>query len=292
MSVAPASTRQARPECPRWFARFVRRLFEKRSADRWPDAGAALAAFQRRRGLMSPRRWRRFAAVGGAFLLIASAGVSGAIVLRTPRLAEATFDGDEVVGLDVERRQPWRRRFEGSAVHVLAADLSPERGIEVAVGLSTEVNPRLRVAEIVILSARGRRLRRFELGADDHLPTADTSCRSRRSSRSARRAVVRRDSAGLTFSAGSSMLEIPVHAAEGKRSPVCRVRRCRQIPHQEAEGDGAVPPGRGSLRGCQGSVGGPFRAVLRPVARLRRWRGQPVPGLRSIRVGLFPRAMS
>ncbi|MFO7652383.1 MAG: serine/threonine-protein kinase, partial [Candidatus Krumholzibacteriia bacterium] len=65
----PVNPRRARPDCPRWLARFILRLVERRPQDRFPHAGAALAAFSSRRWLGLRRGRRQAIGLGGASLL-------------------------------------------------------------------------------------------------------------------------------------------------------------------------------------------------------------------------------
>jgi len=59
-----------------------------------------------------------------------------------------------------------------------------------------------------------------------------------------------------------------------------------------AAGYPPVSPGRGPLRGGQGSVGGALRVGGRPLAGLRRRRGHALPRLRAVRSGLCSRPVS
>ena len=121
------SPRRRRADCPRWFARFIVRLLEKKPGDRFRDAGDALAAFKRRRGLASPRALcRAIAATVIVGVVTAVAWVFGPHLGRSldSRVAASVeSQGDTLVGLDVRGRARWRVSFNHRITQVEHADL-------------------------------------------------------------------------------------------------------------------------------------------------------------------------
>ncbi|MEW6338158.1 MAG: serine/threonine-protein kinase [Acidobacteriota bacterium] len=109
LQVEPPDVRRLRPECPRWLARFVRRLLEKRPEDRWPDAGSARRAFTRRRVFASPRTWRR-AIAGAAAAIALIAAAAGLLRHNSAGPASVAVSGDGVAALDARGREMWRRQ--------------------------------------------------------------------------------------------------------------------------------------------------------------------------------------
>ncbi|MCG6962350.1 MAG: serine/threonine protein kinase [Acidobacteria bacterium] len=132
-SAAP-SLSEARPDCPRWLARFVRRLLEKRPADRWRDADAALAALSRRR-VASRRRWRH---LGWAALALAVAmpALWIATTGHPPALAGAkVIDNHTVAGVAPEGHELWRRRLPGRIQSTAVADVTGDKAPEAVVAV-------------------------------------------------------------------------------------------------------------------------------------------------------------
>lgn len=133
--VAP-DVRRARPDCPRWLARFVHRLLEKRPDDRWPDAAAARRAFVRKKVLASPRVQRRVAACAAAVVAVSAAAV--ALLGGNGRgPASAMIAEDRVATLDALGREVWRREAPAPRAAVVGALLS-EGSRDVAVVTSPE----------------------------------------------------------------------------------------------------------------------------------------------------------
>ncbi len=103
--------RELRSDCPRWLARFVLRLLEKRPGDRWPDAEAAGRAFERRAGLASPRVRRHAVAAAGLIALIAAIVAVGTMVVyprfRRGETVKVEAVGTTVRGLDARARETW-----------------------------------------------------------------------------------------------------------------------------------------------------------------------------------------
>ena len=154
--------RTLRTDCPRWLARFVLRLLEKRPEDRWPDAAAARRAFHRRAGLTSPRTHRRVAV---AATLIVATAVMAAIVGRAvvharsyPEAARVEASGQEVRGLDERGAVVWRRALEYPVRELEPIDMNGDGEPETVVTAwprtftrSSEV-PR---SEVLVLDRRG-----------------------------------------------------------------------------------------------------------------------------------------
>ncbi|MBI4916242.1 MAG: serine/threonine protein kinase [Acidobacteria bacterium] len=107
--------RSRRADCPRWLARFVARLLEKRPEDRWPDAAAARGAFVRHATPLSPRRRRRIVLTGAAVLAMTAAVALGArwvVRLAAPRAAVSVVaEGRVVRVLGSSGQETWRREL-------------------------------------------------------------------------------------------------------------------------------------------------------------------------------------
>ena len=132
--VSPPPPLQAeRPDCPAWFGRFLGRLLEPAAADRYPDAGAALAALDARRARLAPRVWRRRLALAGLGLATAATAVV-AVATGGRELATASFEGPTVVAVDERGRAMWRHQAEGPVTGVVVADLIGDGAQELAVG--------------------------------------------------------------------------------------------------------------------------------------------------------------
>lgn len=157
--------RARRPDCPRWLARFIRRLLEKRPADRWPDAGAAARAFGGRRRLTSPRVWRRAAIIACASCAAAWA-VAAAWSARHGETASAHLAGNEVVVLDDAGRQLWRAEIAGFQPRAaVVADLIGDPEPEVAVALvPTTAGPAAPPSQVRVLSGSRHQIASVELG--------------------------------------------------------------------------------------------------------------------------------
>ena len=161
MNALPPPLRGLRRDCPRWLANFVGRLLEKRPADRWPDAGAARHALDRR---WAPRwrLWRRVTAA--AALAAASAERSLSPSVAFPTVAAASIDGNEVVAIDGGGAERWRRRFALQPRLVTLADVVGSAAKEVVVA-AREVESAGGGSRcvLVVLSPRGRELSRTRL---------------------------------------------------------------------------------------------------------------------------------
>jgi hypothetical protein len=112
------SPKQARPDCPRWLSRFIRRLMEKRPEDRFPSAEEALKALETRRGLFSRRMVKRLLLNGAAALLLVAAATAGALAWHRAKAASAmavrtSYEGNTLRGLDASGKTLW-------TVHTLA----------------------------------------------------------------------------------------------------------------------------------------------------------------------------
>ncbi len=154
LQVTPPDVRRARPDCPRWLARFVHRLLEKRPEDRWPDAAAARRVFMRRRVFASPRTWRR-AAVGAAAAIALIAAAIAVFPWAAEGPASVAVSGDGVAALDARGRELWRRRLPAPRVAVTASIFS-ERSHEVAVVTVPDAEGAApESADIVVFDASG-----------------------------------------------------------------------------------------------------------------------------------------
>jgi hypothetical protein len=127
LATAVKDPRELRPDCPRWLARFVLRLLEKRPGDRWPDAGAARRAFGLRVGLTSPRVRRRALATAGVAASLAVIWLIGMKVVyprvRRGLTVKVEAVGKAVRGLDARGRETWRLALGGPVQRVLRGDL-------------------------------------------------------------------------------------------------------------------------------------------------------------------------
>ncbi|MGC8724737.1 MAG: serine/threonine-protein kinase, partial [Acidobacteriota bacterium] len=122
------SPRLARPDCPRWLARFIRRLMEKRPEDRFPSAEAALRALETRRGLFSRRMVKRLLLNTAAALLLVAAATAGALAWRRAEAAGAmavrtSFEGNTLRGLDASGKTLWNVHTLAPIQQVEQADL-------------------------------------------------------------------------------------------------------------------------------------------------------------------------
>ena len=140
LATPPRDPRRLRSECPRWLARFVLRLLEKRGEDRWPSAREARLALHRRADLTSPRVWRRATMAVGAAVLVAALGAIGATVvyprLRRGETVKVETIGQGVRGLDRQGRTTWRIDLPGPVKHLIRADLDGDGNIETVVTAS------------------------------------------------------------------------------------------------------------------------------------------------------------
>ncbi len=162
LAVPVRDPRGLRPECPRWLARFVLRLLEKRPEDRWRDAAAARQALHRRAGLTSPRVRRRAALVVAAVLGAAAvAAVVGPRVVRTwwhPAAVTVEASGEEVRGLDARGDVIWRRALEFPVRQVQAADLDGDGRSDTIVTAwpgTTSRTAATQLSEVLVLDPRG-----------------------------------------------------------------------------------------------------------------------------------------
>lgn len=107
--------RSRRADCPKWLARFVARLLEKRPEDRWPDAAAARSAFVRQATPMSPRRRRRILLTGAALLgtaVVVALGARWVVRLTAPRATVSVVaEGRVVRVLGGSGQEVWRREL-------------------------------------------------------------------------------------------------------------------------------------------------------------------------------------
>jgi len=165
LRAAIPNPRSRRPHCPRWLARFIRRLLEKRAADRWPNGAAAQAAFLSHRRLVSPRVWRRVAMAIGALVLLVWAGVIASQSRHGPT-DSVQVSGGEIVVLDAAGRELWRTRFPGFRLkQSLVVDLVGDSEPEVAVSLQGTGEVPTVPSQIRVFS-RHREINTIEIGSD------------------------------------------------------------------------------------------------------------------------------
>jgi tRNA A-37 threonylcarbamoyl transferase component Bud32 len=132
LHASPPDVRSLRPDCPAWLARFVKRLIEKNSRDRWPDAACALDALRRKRVLASPRFWRR-AALAAAAVLALGGIVTAWMGTHHGAPAAVRVTRDQLVVIDAHRHELWRRQVPGAALDAVIGDFLGEGAPQVAV---------------------------------------------------------------------------------------------------------------------------------------------------------------
>jgi len=154
------SLRLIRPDCPRWLARFVRRLLEADPEDRWPDAKAALNAFVRRRLGFARRTWRRIVVAAAA--LVAVSGATAWLIrsTETRRAAAFTYHGSTAQAVDAEGRGVWSRDLGSPIRQVIEADLIGDGRGQIVVATADSTNSISRAggitdARVVILDREG-----------------------------------------------------------------------------------------------------------------------------------------
>lgn len=104
----PPRARSFRKEVPRWLDHFVSRLLEPAPADRYPDAGAALAELARGRvGRTKRQRKRRALLVAGAIALGLLGVGSYAWRLSRPVFSRVSFAKGVVKGISSKGRTLW-----------------------------------------------------------------------------------------------------------------------------------------------------------------------------------------
>ena len=158
----PRDPRDLRKDCPRWLARFILRLLEKRPADRWRDGGAARMALHRRAGLTSPRVVRNVAAACGAALVfalgVAYLGRMAFEAFGHPAAERVEASGREVRGLNRRGEVIWRVAFESPVRQVEQIDVNGDGSTETIVAawpnLFRRSGGRDR-SEVAILDRRG-----------------------------------------------------------------------------------------------------------------------------------------
>jgi hypothetical protein len=160
----PPSPRRTRPECPRWLDAFVSRLMEARPEDRWPDAVAAWAAWERRRA-PSRRRIRR--TLTASVIAMVTLGTIGAGIgwWRGRSPSSVAVVADRVIAYGARGHELWSH-VEPAARHAVVADLIGGGGREVAVGCTDpELRDGVRRSWLEILDRRGARLVRIDPGS-------------------------------------------------------------------------------------------------------------------------------
>jgi hypothetical protein len=125
----PPSVRALRPEVPRWLARVVERLLERRREDRYVNARAVGADLSGRRARLSTPRRRLWAAA--VAILLAGFGAMGFewyVEARGHRFSriDVENDGHAVSAVDQHGRQLWRREDVRAGANFLP--FRPEKG--------------------------------------------------------------------------------------------------------------------------------------------------------------------
>ncbi len=167
-----SSLHAVRPDCPRWLASFVHRLLERAPRDRFPDAGAAHAAFRRRRAVASPRKMRFLAAALTAAALLLGSGAAAVRLLGAPApLDHVEQVGDRLVAYGADGGELWRRQLRTNRWAV--GDLLGSPGPEVAVERVRDGDHRRVVVEI--LGRDGREEASVTLHAGANLGTLEVS---------------------------------------------------------------------------------------------------------------------
>ncbi len=169
------SPRLARPDCPRWLARFIRRLMEKRPEDRFPNAEAALKALETRRGLFSRRMLRKLALRSAALLIMVAFVTAGLLAWHreggaaAPRAVRTAHEGNRLRGLDAQGNTLWTFTTLAPIQQVEQADLDGDGKEEVIVASYNpgELQDQSRSAsahtppQVLIVSPEGRILNDF-----------------------------------------------------------------------------------------------------------------------------------
>jgi thioredoxin-like negative regulator of GroEL len=148
--------REVRPECPAWLAGFISRLLEKSPRDRFASATCALDALGRRRVLVSPRTWRRAAALA-AVLAVAATGAAFAVrFARRDVLAGVTVTGGTVTARDAEGRELWSREYPNATHAALVADVLGDTAPEVVIGVNDDAGKPSAVRDLLVLDSAGK----------------------------------------------------------------------------------------------------------------------------------------
>jgi len=159
----PPPVRDLRRDCPRWLARFVERLLEKDPRARFPTAGKALAALNRRSVGLSWRAIRRAVFVAGAVTAVLVAGWIIKRVEVSP-LDRVEIEGDMVVARAADNEALWSAERPDERPIAVVDDFVGDHRPEVAIGWSpadTNTDPNTGVV-IELRSDRGEVLRTFD----------------------------------------------------------------------------------------------------------------------------------
>ncbi len=164
LTQAPQDPRALRPDCPKWLARFVLRLLEKRPADRFASADQALAVLAGETVAHSPRVLRRLA-TGGLLVLAALAVAAAAVHLaRRPGHRPAVLverASGTIRGLDAGGQEIWRVAMAQPVQHLLRTDIEGDGREEIVVGAwPTELEPTVKGvdSEVAIVRDDGQLL--------------------------------------------------------------------------------------------------------------------------------------
>jgi hypothetical protein len=160
-SARPPGVRTLRADCPRWLAAFVDRLLAKEPRHRWRDAGAALAAFDRRRPGLRRGTRRRLAAGALAAAALGGAAVAVRVALDDP-VAAARVEGREVIALARDGGELWRRALDPPPSLAVAADVLPGPGVEVVAASRREAGAGTG-ATLAVLGTGGAELQRIPI---------------------------------------------------------------------------------------------------------------------------------
>jgi hypothetical protein len=154
--------RRERGDCPWWLARFVHRLLEKDSKNRWVDADEALKAFRARRWRPTRRALVRATAAIAVVALVGALGLAG-----IDRMAEIrpSVEGGVLVVRNAFGRTLWQEAIEGLQPLSVALDLAPGGGQDVLAGV-VKGPPGRRKLDLRLFSRSGLPLKEFRVTTD------------------------------------------------------------------------------------------------------------------------------
>lgn len=168
----PRSPRGPRPDSPPWLSAFVLRLLEKRPEDRFPDARAALEAFDARKGGVSPRSRRRvlLLALAGIAAIAATVAASrfAPAAAGRPTAARVAASGNRLLGTADDGTEVFAHSFRSPVAQVLDIDFGRYGGlvsVVAAVPRALSGPERLLPSEIAAVDRSGRVL--FHVNAED-----------------------------------------------------------------------------------------------------------------------------
>lgn len=126
----PPSARSARPDCPSWLDRLIRRMLVPAARER-PTAAQVACALTVRRSPWRPRRGQLVAAA--AALVVLAAGVAGTRWLRGAETIEIQVSTDSVSGRGRDGSVTWFHRYPALVAQSEIVDLDGDGRVEVVV---------------------------------------------------------------------------------------------------------------------------------------------------------------